>query len=102
MRDKIKDSTSKQIIGSKKEETKTWRISVRNNKSQTINMVLIDQVPIPTLEEIELAIQNISGGTRDEDTGEIKWNFTLKPNDKMEIELKYSLKYPKFRALIFE
>jgi hypothetical protein len=102
MRDKIKDSTSKQIIGNKKEETKTWRISVRNNKSQAINMVLIDQVPIPTLEEIELAIQNISGGIKNEDTGEIKWIFKLQPNSRKEMELKYSLKYPKFRKLIFE
>jgi hypothetical protein len=101
-REKIKDFTTKQFIGNKKEETRTWKIAVKNNKNQEINMIVLDQVPISTAEDIEVNVLNISGAKHDLETGELKWEFTLKPVDKRELDLKYSVKYPKFRNLIIE
>lgn len=101
-REKLKDYTAKQFIGSKKEETRAWKTTVKNNKNQSINMIILDQVPVSTIEEIEVNVQNISGAKRNSETGEIKWEFELKPNDKKEFELKYSVKYPKNRNLIVE
>lgn len=101
-REKLKDYTIKQFIGSKKEETRAWKTTVKNNKNQAINMIILDQVPVSTIEEIEVNVQNISGAKQSLETGEIKWEFELKPNDKKEFELKYSVKYPKYRNLIVE
>lgn len=101
-REKLKDYTVKQFIGSKKEETRAWKTTVKNNKNQAINMIILDQIPVSTIEEIEVNVQNISGAKRNSETGEIKWEFELKPNDKKEFELKYSVKYPKYRNLIVE
>ncbi len=101
-REKIKDFTDKQFIGNKKEETRAWKTTVKNNKNQAINMIILDQVPVSTIEEIEVNVQNISGAKQNSETGEIKWEFELKPNDKKEFELKYSVKYPKYRNLIVE
>jgi hypothetical protein len=102
IRENIKDFTTKQFIGSKKEETKAWKTSVRNNKSQAINMVVIDQVPVSKLEEIEVEVQSVSEAKYDTENGEIKWNFSLQPNEKKELELKYSVKYPKSKKLNIE
>ncbi len=101
-RDKIKEETSWKFIGNKKEEKRAWRISVKNNKAQSIKMVLLDQVPVPTLEEIELQIEELSRGKRDKDSGEILWNLQLNPNESKEFELRYSLKYPKDRNLVID
>ena len=101
-REKIKDFTDKQFIGNKKEETRAWKTTVKNNKNQTINMIILDQAPVSTIEEIEVNVQNISGAKQNSETGEIKWEFELKPNDKKDFELKYSVKYPKYRNLIVE
>jgi len=101
-REKIKDLTSWKFIGTKKEDTRAWRISVRNNKSQPIKMVLLDQVPVPTLEEIELDVEELSKGKRNKVTGEIKWELQLDPNESTEIDLRYSLKYPKNRTLVID
>ena len=101
-REKIKDLTSWKLIGNKKEETRAWRISVKNNKSQTIHMVLLDQVPVPTIEELELDVKDLSGGKWDKDTGEIKWMLNIKPKDSKEVELRYSLKYPKDQNIILD
>jgi hypothetical protein len=65
-------------------------------------MIILDQVPVSTLAEIEIAIQTISGAKHDSATGELKWEFELKPAEKKELDLKYSIKYPKNRSLIIE
>lgn len=101
-REKLKDFTTKQFIGNKKEETRSWKIAVRNNKNQAINMILLDQVPVSTLEEIEVAVQQISGARHNTETGEIKWEFSLEPKNKKEFELNYSVKYPKNKNLLLE
>lgn len=101
-REKIKDFTTKQFIGNKKEETRTWKTTVKNNKNQEINMIVLDQVPVSTAEDIEVNVLNISGAKHDPTTGEIKWVFTLKPVDKKELDLKYSVKFPKYKNLIIE
>jgi hypothetical protein len=101
-RKNLKDFTTRQFIGSKKEETKSWLTTIRNNKSQEINMIILDQVPISKLEEIEVNIQDLSGGKQNKETGEIKWEFTLKPSEEKDLNLKYSVKYPKYKSLIIE
>jgi uncharacterized protein (TIGR02231 family) len=101
-RQKIKDFTTRQFIGNKKEENRAWKTTVRNNKNQEIHMILLDQVPVSTLEEIEVNVQNTSGAKQDPETGEIKWDFRLKSGETSEFELKYAVKYPKNRTLIVE
>jgi len=101
-REKIKDLTSWKFIGNKKEESRAWKITVKNNKTQSINMVLLDQVPVPTIEELELDIKGLSGGKRNEETGEIRWKLKLKPMESKEVDLKYSLKYPKYQSIILD
>jgi uncharacterized protein (TIGR02231 family) len=101
-REKAKEFTTKQFIGNKKEESKSWKLSVRNNKNQAINMIVLDQVPVSTLEEIEVSVQNISGGKQDTESGEIKWEFMLDPKAKKDFGLDYSVKYPKNKRLIVE
>ncbi len=101
-REKVKDFTTKQFIGNKKEETRSWLTIVKNNKNQPISMIILDQAPVSTLEEIEVQMQDLSAGKHDKETGEVKWEFKLEPNAKKEFTLKYSVKYPKDRKLVIE
>ena len=101
-REKIKDLTTQKLIGAKKEETRAWRISVKNNKTLDIKMVLLDQVPVSTLDEIEIDIKEASRGVWNKETGEIKWELELDSKESRDLDLKYAIKYPKHRNLIFE
>lgn len=101
-REKIKEYSTKQFIGSKKEETRAWKTVVKNNKNQSINMIVLDQVPISTCEEIEINVENHSNAKRNTNIGEVKWEFELEPQKQKEFELKYSVKYPKHKSLIIE
>jgi len=101
-REKLKDFTTRQFIGSKKEEARAWKTMIKNNKNQAIDMIVLDQVPVSQLEEIEVEIQKMNGAKLNKDKGEIKWEFSLEPTKKKELELRYSVKYPKSRRLVIE
>jgi len=101
-REKIKDFTIKKFIGSKKEELRNWEIVVKNNKNQKINMLVFDQVPVSTLEEIKVEIFETSQAKHNSETGEIKWDFIIEPRESKNFDLKYSVKYPKYKTLIIE
>lgn len=101
-REKGRDYNAKKFLGTRQENTREWKISVRNNKSQTVNFVLLDQVPVATLSEIEVTPETLSNGELNSRTGEVKWKFKLKPTEKREFDLKYKVKYPKDRVLNIE
>ena len=101
-REKAKELTTKRLFASKKEDSRTWHISVRNGKKAPISMILYDQVPVSTNDEIEVTTETLSGGNLNKEKGEVKWTFKLDPSAKKEIDLKYTVKYPKERTLNIE
>lgn len=101
-RESVKENTSKKFLSNKREETKAWKIDIKNNKNQTINFTVLDQVPVSRNDEIEVTREELSGATYNEATGEVKWNLKIKPSDKKELNLRYKVKYPSSRTLHIE
>ena len=98
-RTKAKDFTTRQFIGNKQEETSIWDFTIKNNKSQNIQMTVLDQIPVSKREEIRVTLDKLFNGEINKKTGEIKWNFTLAPKKSKELQLKYTVRYPKNRRL---
>lgn len=101
-RERIENYKARKGIGSKNEETRAWKITVKNNKKQPLSFTLLDQIPVSTLEEIEVTTEELSQGKLDSKTGEIKWLLELQPGEKKEIELRYKIRYPKGKTLHIE
>jgi len=101
-REQIKQYTTKQFIGNKRQESKAWKTLIRNNKKQTINMIVLDQIPVSSLQEIEVRIEELSKGQQNNQTGKVSWEFELQPTQNKELELRYSVKYPKIKNLVIE
>ena len=101
-RTKSKDFTTKQFIGNKKEETSLWDIAIKNNKRQSIKIIILDQIPISTREEITITLDKSFNGELDKKTGEIKWLKIINSNDIEEFQLKYTARYPKNEKLLLD
>lgn len=101
-REKMKNFSSKQFLGNKQESTRLWKISLRNNKKQSIRLMLFDQIPVSTMQEIEVSPDKLSGGKLDKENGRVSWTLELPAGAKEELELQYSVKYPKGRHLTLE
>ncbi len=81
---------------------RSWKITARNNKNQAIKLVLKDQIPISTTDDIKIEDVSLDGGQWNEETGTVIWKLTLAPKAQQELVLKYAAKYPKDRSLFVE
>jgi hypothetical protein len=97
-----KDLTGKQGFGANKKETRDWLITVKNRKSQPVNLLVEDQVPVSQNSAIEVDTQNISSAEMHKLTGKLSWNLSLKPLDEKQLQLKYQVKYPKNQLVIVQ
>ena len=101
-REEDKKFSSSKFLGSKKETTRSWKITVRNNKSAKINIEMFDQIPITTNSEIEISDVELNGGKLDAETGKVTWNLNLSPGEQVEKILSYTVKHPKNKRLVIE
>ena len=97
-----KDHSTTKTIGSKTEVTKSWKITVKNNKTAPVDLVLTDQIPVSAVSSIEIKALALSEGVLEENTGIITWKLSLAAGEMKEIELKYVVKYPKGSHIYIE
>jgi len=98
---KMKDYSSKVLIGSKRKVTYVYEISVKNNRNTSIAVEIQDQVPVSSNQEIEVTVDQISEAQHDIATGLLKWNFNIEPGKVQTVKLGYTVKYPKTVTLQF-
>ena len=101
-REKLKNFSETRFIGSNKTESVSWKISIRNNKSYPVSLIVSDQIPLSTSKEIQVDAVELSGGKMNSSTGEVIWNLTLNPNENRELIMTYSVRYPKNKRIILE
>lgn len=101
-REKGREYNRRQFIGSRQEQSKSWSIRVKNQKTQPISLILLDQVPVSTQADIEVQVQNTSRGLVNAENGEVRWEFSLDPGTERTLELHYLVRYPKNKTLIIE
>ncbi|GEM_PF-239319 len=101
-REKLADFTSTQFVGGNKKEQRAFKIIVRNNKNYNVKTNVYDQIPLSTLDDIDVDVIEISNAEYNKDTGKLQWRLNLKPKETKEIIIKYSVKYPKSKTVILE
>ena len=101
-RTKVSESSTRRFFGSNQEQTLKWRISVKNNRKESVNITVFDQAPISRNTSIEVIMDELSDGQFDKKTGIIKWPLQLKPGEQRDLILQYKVKYPKNRRLTIE
>jgi uncharacterized protein (TIGR02231 family) len=101
-REKRQDFTSRKTLGANKTEIYSFLITVRNNKPGTIKITLNDQVPVSSNSGITVEAIELTGGKLNSETGFVKWDLEIKPQETKQIILTYSVKYPKDKTIILE
>ncbi len=91
----LKRETKDKIVGTNKERTFAYAIEIKNLKSNSIDIVVQDQVPITQNADIEITPTELSRGELDERTGIVEWKFNLKGGAKKDLEFIYKIKHPK-------
>ncbi|NDW10080.1 DUF4139 domain-containing protein [Dysgonomonas sp. 520] len=101
-RELVKDYSSKKTFGGDIEQVFTYKLTVKNNNTRTIKMVLKDQYPKSTNKDIktELIAKDTTTPTfNKEDLGVVTWEDNLKPGETKVYQISYSVKYPKDKTI---
>ncbi|MFN7117352.1 MAG: DUF4139 domain-containing protein [Saprospiraceae bacterium] len=101
-RTKEKQFAEGQFIGNKKTETRGWDIELRNKKKQKIAIVVEDQYPLSTNDDIEVTLDNAKGAEVNTEAGLLKWKLNIEPGKAEKLNFRYSVKYPKKQRLVLE
>lgn len=86
------------MVGKQKHKLE-YVIAIRNMHKDVINIKLEDQVPISTIEEIEVEVLSKSGAKHDKDTGLLTWELNLEPGKAEKKKFSFSVKHPRNKVV---
>ena len=98
-REKVVDKSGTKFLSSKKEQTFTFDITVRNNKKEAIELLLKDQYPLSPDKEIEIELLESDKALVNTETGVLTWNLNMKPLETKKIRISYKVRYPKDKVI---
>lgn len=102
VRKMVKEFSSKRFIGSNRTDSRSYEITVRNNKKETVTITIQDQFPISVTKEISIDDMKAPEGAVDKESGIITWTVTLQAGQEMKLTKSYTIKYPKDRRVVLE
>lgn len=83
------------LTNSGKRITYEYLITVQNNKRTTERVIVADQIPISRNEKVVVRQLTPSAGElKPTDEGSLKWTLDLKPGEKRELPVKFTIEYP--------
>ncbi len=83
------------LVNKGKRVTYDYTLIVQNNKKTEEKIVMVDQMPVSRNEKI--VVKAVSPGEKElkpEADGTLRWTLVLKPGEKRELPLKFSIEYP--------
>jgi uncharacterized protein (TIGR02231 family) len=89
------EMSTKKISGSTKKDTYYYDIQVRNNRTVPVKINVFDQIPLSNSSEITVTVETIGTGKKNDITGEVSYMVTLQPGETANLEIGYSVRYPK-------
>lgn len=96
-REKLKEFSSTKFLGKDIKQVFSYKITVRNNQTKTVKMVLKDQYPISNEKAITVELldkETTPWSFNKEDVGVITWEEDLAPGQVKEYKITYIVKYP--------
>jgi uncharacterized protein (TIGR02231 family) len=98
-REKLKDYSSRKLMGTNKRDSYTFELSVRNTKTEAIKIWVEDQVPVSANSQIEVSVTDTGTARYNKTTGKLVWELSLQPNETKKLQVKYEVKYPKDKVI---
>ncbi len=99
---KEKDLTRQQMTGNKRSEAIAWNIEVRNTRSEPIDLVITDQMPVPVNSEIDVALGKHDATSVDMQRGLLTWRIAVAARSTEKRGFAYTVKAPRRMPLVLE
>jgi uncharacterized protein (TIGR02231 family) len=93
-REKVFDKSNKQFMVSSQKETRTWEVTVWNNKNTEVEVAIEDQYPLSNNADIEVKLLNSGSAVVNPTNCALMWNLKLLPHEVKRLSFSYHVKYP--------
>lgn len=91
----LKKDSKDQIIGSERERSFSYEISMKNLKGTKIQLIVEDQIPLTTNGAIKIEDTETGKANYDKSTGMLKWKINLDPKEAKKVTYGFKIKHPK-------
>ncbi|TVZ51711.1 DUF4139 domain-containing protein [Dokdonia sp. Hel_I_53] len=98
-RKQLDNFKSTSFIGSQRMVHMAYSITLKNNKSKAITLLMEDRIPISQNKEIKIDEIVTGDGIYSKETGIIKWNLTVAPSNSIIKNISYEVKYNKDKKI---
>lgn len=88
------------LFGKEVEEVVNVKLTIKNTKSEAIDISMKDQVPVSKNVDIRVLNIQTANGELDSNTGIIRWNLKLEPREERVVTFSYTVRYPKGNTVI--
>ena len=90
-----KTKTTVKTIKSNINKSYSYKIDVRNTRNEAIRITLVDQIPVSDDNNIDIEDIELSGAELDKTKGIATWKLDIEPNKTSQLNIGYTIKYPK-------
>ncbi len=102
LRTRITEKSKNRVIGSRQKFEVAWEIRVKNNGAAEIPLLIKDQFPVSTDNDIKVKRGDYNGGKLDDKTGIITWETVLPKGQSKSFVFDYTVDYQKGVILYLE
>lgn len=89
----------KGFVAGKQKHELDYEIAIRNLHKDAINITIEDQIPISSIEEIEVELQSKSGAEYNEKTGSLTWDLKLESGKADKKTFSFTVKHPRSKVV---
>lgn len=99
VRTELPRKTQEALLKNQRKQVRASRIKLVNNSKETVKVMVKDQIPVSTDKAVSVDVIKISDGILNDEKGEVCWELLAEPQNTIELELSYSIAWPKDRKL---
>lgn len=94
-RTKLPDKERNKALGNDVEKTVTYELKMKNNKSNTLKLVVEDHIPVSQIEDIKVEMKDKGSAEYNDKTGILKWNTSISSKENKTLAFTYTITYNK-------
>ncbi len=98
-RNQDKNFKSKSFAGNNRILNRTYNLEVKNNKTSSIDLVLMDRIPISQNKEIKVDDIITNNAIYEKEKGLLTWKMKLASQQEVKVSFSFEVKYPKGKSI---
>lgn len=92
------------LISSTRTDTRNYKITIKNLHERTVQLVVMDQIPVSQNQEIKVELTGRTPPTRkdiDDSRGVLAWEAKLEADEERAIEFGYRVSWPANKLIVY-